>query len=114
MDVGGTDYDYLRSCDQAAVVASNSSTGAGAVPLTLSNVGDASQEALHFAVEIEQFNKTTYAWAHFSGSETASDGTRGNFNGEWRRLSIVARDGLNIAPSAGTITGNWFVEGLRG
>lgn len=114
VDTGGTDYDYMRIYSQAGAVGTSVSTGAGAVPLTLSNVGNAANEAMHVTINLEQLNKASYMWATFTASETASDGTRAFLNGEFRRLSTSARDGFNIAPGAGTLTGNYVVEGMRG
>jgi hypothetical protein len=114
VDSGGSDYSYLRIYTQAGAVGTNTSTAVGAVPLTLSNVGNATGEGLHFTIEIEQLNKTTYAWGTATASETASDGTRSYSTLEFQRVSTAARNGFDIAPSSGTITGSYMVEGMRG
>lgn len=114
VDSGGSDYSYLRIYTQAGAVGTNASAATAAVPLALSNIGNAAGEGLHFTIEIEQLNKTTYAWGTFTASETASDGTRSYSSGEFQRLSTTARNGFDIAPGSGTITGSYMVEGMRG
>lgn len=115
VDTGATDYDYNYVYAQGggAPATLGPSTGSS-VPLTVGTAGNDVNEAVHVTIEIEQFNKTTYAWARVSSSETSTANVLSILSGEFRRRSIVARTGFTIAPTAGTFSGTILVEGMRG
>ena len=106
-------YDFLRIYSEAGAVGTNTGTTDFA-PITLSNVGNAAREAINFTMEVEGLNKAEYAWMKLDSSETTSAGGRSKTTAEFRRLSTTARDGFLIQPSAGTFSGYYVIEGMRG
>lgn len=114
-DSGASDYvfNYIRGTGSTAAAAESTNTY---IALALgSSVGNDTGEGISFKAEIDQFNKSTYAFVVGSSIMVSGSGAQvaGTFGG--RRMNATARNALQVSFASGNISaGHILLEGIEG